>query len=162
MTALDVLHAALLDDLVIARYRGHIHPHPTPSGCWIWTGALSGAGHGRFWLSSAGGRGHVIVAHRFGYALRHGLDELTTTAAIRHRCDEPFCQNTDHMLAGTIAENTSEWAIRRNNPGSPLRDTRGPLGRAQAIRAAALNGDDLVAALGEGAPPNDRYQRPLF
>ncbi len=35
------------------------------SACWIWTGAISGRGHGRFWIAD----GVIIIAHRFAFAL---------------------------------------------------------------------------------------------
>ena len=137
-------------------------PHDGRSGCRIWVGAISGAGHGRFWLGvDDDGRDVVMIAHRFGYAHTHGLAALQAAQVIRHLCDEPSCQLPEHWAAGTIAENTSEWAARRLVPGSPLRDIRGARGRAEALRAAALTGTNLDEVALEGMPAGDQLQDTL-
>lgn len=41
-------------------------------------------------------------------------------------------------------DNAHDWATRRHTPGSPLRDTRGSLGRARALRAAVRADQDLA------------------
>ena len=113
----DWLAAALTDARVRARYYAHILSEPTPAGCLIWTGAVSGAGHGRFWIGSQDGNDRVIIAHRFGYALAHGAGGLTQ--AIQHQCDEPLCQNPNHLVAGTIAQNTRAWARQHARCSDP-------------------------------------------
>ncbi len=60
--------------------------------CHWFTGALSGRGHGRFWLAPVDGRDVTIIAHRFGFALEHGLEELLAVPVLGHRCDNPLCQ----------------------------------------------------------------------
>lgn len=158
-----LLQKSLLDPNVQQRYRSFIHPAPTQTGCLIWTGAITGRGQGRFWVARRpDGRDLVIIAHRFGYALVHGLDALAETPVVRHVCDEPSCQTPQHWQAGTVQDNTIEWANRRHTIGSPLRDTRGARQRAEALRAAALTGEDLDAAVANGTPDGDRWQPPLF
>ena len=103
-----------------------------------------------------------MVAHRVGFALTFGVDVLQAAQAIRHICDEPSCQEPTHWLAGTIQENTAEWATRRHVPGSPLRDMRGPRGRAEALRYAARHQLDLDAVAVAGTPANDYLQHQLF
>jgi len=70
--------------------------------CWLWTGAISGKGHGRFQiadqhLSRPDGtttrRTYVVIAHRFGYAALHGVDALLQVPLLAHQCDNPLCQN---------------------------------------------------------------------
>ena len=156
-----LLREFVADPRIGERWRRHVHPIPLASGCLIWTGAISAGGHGRFWLGRRpDGRDLVIVAHRFGYALHHGIDALLTTEVIRHTCDEPSCQNPTHWAAGTTQENTLEWANRRWNPGSPLRDIRGARGRAEALRTAALTGTNLDHAAAAGKPLGDPTPRP--
>ena len=41
-------------------------------------GAVSGRGHGRFWF----GRGRVVIAHRFTFALAFGVDALDQPVGI--------------------------------------------------------------------------------
>ena len=148
------LPPALHDPTVITRYHHLIHPTPTSTGCLVWLGALSAQGSGRFWVE----QGHVIIAHRFGYALTHGT---TTQLQIAHTCDEAWCQNPAHWEQATPAQNTNDWIRRRDHLGNPLRDTRGALGRAKAIRTAARTGTDINAALHAGLPELDLYQTHL-
>ncbi|MFJ2301028.1 hypothetical protein [Oerskovia paurometabola] len=151
----EVLAAALRPD-VVARYTAHVHRSPTVD-CWIWTGAISGKGHGRFWVSDR----FVVIAHRFGYALAHpGIARLP--AVVRHVCDTPPCQNPAHWAGGDHAANRQEWSARRHTPRSPLRDTQGSLGRSLALRDAARERDDLEAAERQGVRPVDREQSTLW
>lgn len=63
-------------------------------GCWLWTGAVSSTGYGKFTRH---------YAHRFSYELAKGPipDGLT----IDHLCRVPRCVNPDHLEAVTIGEN---------------------------------------------------------
>lgn len=159
-----LLRAALVDDAVVARYRLHIAAPTTAGGCWLWTGAISGRGHARFWLGVLpDGRDVVVLGHRFGYGLRFGYDQLVSAPAVRHwACDNPLCQNVDHLRLGTNGDNAHDWATRRHTPGSPLRDTRGALGRARALRAAARTQADLGEVAEAGLSQLDRDQPPLL
>ena len=159
----DDATALLAGSGIRERYDALVSPSRLFCGCLPWLGALSGAGHGRFWLGlRPDGRDLVMVAHRVGFALHFGVDVLQATQAIRHVCDEPSCQEPTHWLAGTIQENTAEWAARRHIPGSPLRDTRGPRGRAEALRHAARHHLNLDAVAAAGTPAHDFLQHHLF
>lgn len=150
---------ALGDPLRRGRYEALVCPVPLPRGCLVWMGAVSGAGHGRFWL----GGGRVTIAHRFGFALAHGIEALLSEETVRHTCDEPICQNVNHMAPGSIADNTVEGITRRLTIGNPLRDTRGPRGRALALRnAARTNPATLAATAAAGTPLTDTLQTPLW
>ena len=55
------------------RYRSHIKTG-RPDQCWLWTGAISGKGHGRFQIAdqrlprpdgTTARRTYVVIAHRF-------------------------------------------------------------------------------------------------
>jgi len=81
------VQAALGDASVLARYRAKIVTVPG-SECLWWAHAVSGRGHGRFWLA----RGRVVIAHRFGFAVMHGVDALADAALLGHRCHNPLCQ----------------------------------------------------------------------
>lgn len=124
--------AAVADQDVVARYLAKIVEVPG-SECLYWTGAVSGAGHGRYWL----GAGRVTIAHRFAYALVHGADQLPPL--LGHRCDNPLCQRVgpEHVVASTPSRNRIEWLIRYRIAEGPLADPRGPRARAQALRDLA-------------------------
>ena len=165
-----VLRAALVDTAVVARYRGHIQ-RGGAGDCWLWTGAISGKGHGRFQVADAyvlDGDGQprrrtfVVIAHRFGFALEHGLDALLDTPLVSHRCDNPLCQRPDHWRASDHRTNGREYARRRDVVRGALADTRGARGRARAVRDAAREGQPVERAVLAGLRPVHRDQHGLW
>jgi hypothetical protein len=125
------LLAALTSVTVRERFTAKLVDVPG-SGCLWWTGAVSGKGHGRFWI----GQDRVIVAHRYAFGLVHGVEALLAVETLAHGCDNPLCQRAaeGHVVASTAALNRSEWAQRRRVIGSPLTDPRGALRRARSLR----------------------------
>jgi hypothetical protein len=160
------LQDAVEDQTVVDRYWSFVSTTVTERGCRLWTGAVSSKGHGRLWLASypveVDGRTVVrdvaVIAHRFGYALANGAGALLRAEQITHRCDEPLCQEQDHVRVGTNSSNQTEFWSRRWVPESPLRDTRGARGRSVALRDAARSGGDLKAADRAGRPLSDLLQ----
>lgn len=140
---LAALGQACASPEVVARWRAKI-VHVEGSECAWWTGAVSGRGHGRFWVAS----GRVVVAHRFGFALAYGVEETARVPVLGHRCDNRLCQRVGegHVVASSYAENRREWAIRREHAGSPLADPRGARQRARELRDLARRDPALVAA----------------
>lgn len=164
------LRRAIDDPAVAERYWALTRRSLTPGECWLWTGAISGNGHGRFsvgdWYQDDGAGGQrrrttVVIAHRFGFAIAYGVDELLNVPLISHRCDNPLCQLPDHWRISNHRANTAEYAYRRGNSG-PLADTRGARGRARAVRDAARAGQDIAQAVLAGLPPVHRDQQELF
>lgn len=149
------LAAAARDERVRQRYQAKILTFED-SECWWWIGAVSGRGHGRIWLSS----GWVAIAHRLGWAIAHPGEEVP--ALVGHGCDNPLCQRPVHWRDSSLGMNRAEWAARRHRIGSPLRDKRGALGRALAIRAALLAGEGPKAISAQGLQASDRDQLPLW
>lgn len=137
------LAAACVAPDVVARYRAKV-VQVDGSDCRWWTGAVSGRGHGRFWLAP----GRVVVAHRFAFALAHGMATLAAVEVLGHRCDNPLCQHVGpgHVVASSYVENRREWAARRDVTGSPLGDARGARRRARELRDLARTDPALVAA----------------
>lgn len=179
MDAWQLVRSAVTDQDVIDRYTAKVHTDPAQS-CWYWFGALhSRTGHGRFWVGThpldesgvgglAGGVSGVrsrevgIIASRFAWALHHGPDALDQAPVLAHTCDEASCQNPEHLVLSSNAENNDDWHRRRWSIGSPLRDTRGPAGRAQAIREAIIMGTSVQHAKQAGSSALDRDQLPLW
>lgn len=151
------LEDALRAESVIARYRAKIHLVPG-SDCLWWTGAICGAGHGRFWVKDT----TAIIAHRLAYALAYGTTALGQTPLVAHKCDNPLCQNPTHLLATTSAENRRQWAQRRHQIKGSLRDTRGARGRAHALRQAILEQRDLDTVVAAGYTTLDAHQDTLW
>lgn len=164
------LRAAVGDHAVVERYWSHVRK-PAGAGCWLWTGAISGRGHGRFQIAddyrptAAGGRSRqtfVVIAHRFGYALEYGADALLDVPIISHRCDNPLCQNPSCWRESNHRANGQEYSRRRGAVRGSLADRRGARGRARAVRDAARRGDDVDAAVLAGWLPVHRDQLDLF
>lgn len=162
------LITAANDPKTLTRYHAKITKLPETT-CWLWTGAISGRGHGRFWIRD----NIVVIAHRFAWILH----QLTPHAAagnesisliwlpevVTHTCDNPICQNPAHLRAGTPTTNRREWSQRRTTPGSPLRDLRGAHGRALALRDAARSHHaDIRTVLDAGLGEIDRHQPTLW
>lgn len=87
------LRLAVVDPVVVERYWSHIKTGRSDE-CWLWIGAISGKGHGRFQIAAdqrVEGTRHtyVVIAHRYGYAALHGVDKLLEVPLISHKCDKP-------------------------------------------------------------------------
>ncbi|MDF9716487.1 hypothetical protein [Nocardioides sp. ChNu-99] len=127
------------------------------SSCAWWVGAIADGGHGRFWLGSSARRRDVVaIAHRVAYAFAYGPEALDQAALLTHSCDNPLCQNVEHLRPGTEFSNAWEWSVRRHRTGGPLRDVRGATGRARAARAVILGGGSLAEVLQAGDPDQDQ------
>ena len=148
--SLRVLRTAVADSGTVARFRAKIAVVPG-SEC-----EYSGRGHGRFWVGAVAGRDVVVIAHRFAWALEHGVDALEQVPVLGHRCDDRLCQRIGdgHVVASSHWLNRREWALRRHTIGGTLRDTRGTRGRAGAMRDAVRREPTALslADLGRGQP----------
>ncbi|MDO5676355.1 MAG: hypothetical protein Q4G35_02470 [Propionibacteriaceae bacterium] len=156
-TRLQTLLTSATDPEIVERYFAKIH-RPDSTTCWLWTGAISGKGHGRFWI----GAGLVVVAHRFGWLVNAGDDVDELPEVVSHSCDNPLCQNPAHLRAATWSSNRLEYLARRGTPGSPLRDKRGSRGRARELRDAAKAKGDVGAVEDAGLTELDRFQTTLW
>lgn len=139
---LAVLSAALGDPAVVARYQAKIVSVPG-SDCRWWSGAVSGRGHGRFYVghvaldaSEDAARDLVVIAHRFGYALVYGAAALNAVRVLSHTCGNPLCQviGPEHARRSSHAENHRAYLARRSWAGNPLGDPRGAQGRSRDLR----------------------------
>lgn len=98
----------------VDRFWSHVVKGPKPDNCWVWTGAISTDGYGRFWLPGD----HAVRPHRLAYRLVCG--ELDDDVTLRHWCDFPLCVHAaadvdrSHLLAGTRADNMAD----RNKAGN--------------------------------------------
>ena len=164
------LRGAVVDSAVVGRYWQHVQV-AADDQCWLWTGAISGKGHGRFQIADRrvpGPEGRlvrqtfVVIAHRFGYGLRYGVDALLDVPVIAHRCDNPLCQNPACWEASNHRHNGRDSSRRRDIVRGPLADMRGARGRARAVRDAARSGQPVEQAVLAGLRPVHREQLDLF
>lgn len=90
----------------VDRFWSKVVRGPLPGDCWLWTGAISTDGYGRFWTSRPGPAGQMVHRpHRYAYTLVTGV-ALTPTDLLMHDCDIPLCvhatatESTSHVLPG--------------------------------------------------------------
>lgn len=74
-------------------------PEPN-SGCLLWTGSTTRAGHGTI---NTGGE--VLYAHRWVY--EKGVGPIPEGAHVDHKCHVPQCVNVEHLRLATRSQNLS-------------------------------------------------------
>jgi len=97
--------------LIAVDHNGRYEPEPN-SGCWLWTGTVSGSGYGELTI----GRRRV-GAHRVAWVLSKN-DMIPPDAYVCHRCDTPLCVNPDHLFLGTTTENQRDASRKGRSRGS--------------------------------------------
>jgi hypothetical protein len=77
--------------------------------CWLWVGAKTRDGYGRFAF-----RGKDMLAHRMSFLLHFGA--VDDVEAVMHTCDVRSCVNPHHLRHGTRADNAGaadEWVTEQ-------------------------------------------------
>ncbi len=91
----------------IERFNNLIYPEPN-TGCWLWGGAVSGNGYGRFWYDSKNS-----MAYRVSYLINKG--PIPKGLFVCHHCDQPSCVNPDHLFLGTHKDNMNDRDSKGRN-----------------------------------------------
>lgn len=108
---------ALANPDVVARFWKYVRQTNTDA-CWLWLSNCTGHGnkthsfnskHGQFTYTFQKKQYHVF-AHRFAYALKHGV--IAEGVKILHRCDCPPCCNERHLFTGTVGDNMRDAASK--------------------------------------------------
>lgn len=83
----------------------------TRPGCWLWTGAIDGAGYG-----AIKDKGRQFAAHRAAFAAFVG--SIPDGAFVCHRCDVKACVNPDHLFLGTALDNMRDKVAKGRHVAS--------------------------------------------
>lgn len=81
-------------------------PEPN-TGCWLWVGSSSGR-YGSASIDGKNARAHIVSYEMHVGPIPKGL-------ILRHKCDQPFCVNPDHLVPGTQKENMQDKIDRGRN-----------------------------------------------
>ena len=76
---------------------------PSPSQCWLWTGANTPDGYGRFHIG-----GKMVGPHRLTYEMFIGpipISRHGKRVCLDHICRQPACVNPLHLRPFTWSEN---------------------------------------------------------
>ena len=95
-------------------------PEPN-TGCWLWTGYLSGSGYARFNVGNA----KHIQASRYSWELHKG--PIPDGLQACHICDVRCCVNPDHLFLGTQSDNLND--MEQKGRGVHLRGESHPKAR---------------------------------
>lgn len=141
---------------VITRFETKYAINPM-TGCWEWQHAKAWNGYGLFTLPK-----HVSVrAHRFSYVIHKGplphgkaWGGSKQDLVIRHKCHNPCCVNPDHLIPGTVQQNTQDMidAGRFYGAGEANRQAKLTNEQVRAIRLDTRHPLDIAAAYGISRP----------
>jgi hypothetical protein len=104
--------------------------------CILWKGNITRDGYGK--LMAFGKKDQR--AHRVAYTVFKG--EIPSPFIVRHSCDIKECINPDHLLLGTVQENSNDFGARHGHfngeriPTSKLNESK-----VKEIRELYKNGD---------------------
>lgn len=110
--------------------------HGPWGNCWVWTGYRLPFGYGSMHLGES-----TVKTHRLSYEMHTGRP-IPKGLIVRHRCDNPACLKPDHLLLGTLQDNSDDAKERGR--------TRAPRGEARH-NAKLTEGQVRVIKFG-GAP----------
>ncbi len=80
------------------------------AGCWGWNGIVDQDGYGRV-TSRYIYEFKVQTAHRASWFLHNG--EIPRNKIIRHTCDNRLCTNPEHLVLGTLKDNSADMKAKK-------------------------------------------------
>lgn len=110
-------------------------------GCRKWQASLNVDGYGRIWLS-----GKVRMAHRVAWELANG--PIPNGMCVLHKCDQPACVATEHLLLGTQAQNIADRVAKGRNGtarGEAAPNAQLTPGNVRRLRMAKKSGEAVAA-----------------
>ncbi|WP_104056348.1 MULTISPECIES: hypothetical protein [unclassified Arthrobacter] len=130
----------------LERFQSYVLRGPREDSCWIWLGAVSDDGYGRFWVKTPGGQ-KALSAHRFALSVINGGMEGIEGLESLHHCDVPMCVRAtedaqSHLILGTRSENMIDRARKGRLPSAAAIKWRYLPRAEQAARTRSLR-DEL-------------------
>lgn len=87
-------------------------PEPN-SGCWLWEASVNNENYGQIGVNVT-----IKGAHRVSYELYKG--DFDKKLHIRHKCDNTYCVNPDHLEPGTNQDNMNDKVKRGRQASTKL------------------------------------------
>lgn len=116
---------------------GPTMPHMT-TPCWEWMGRRNDYGYGDFNVNN-----RCAKAHRVGFQLEYG--PIPQGLQVCHKCDNPSCQNPDHLFLGTNYDNAQDRELKgRGHDKRGEKNGRAKLIRSQIIEIVNLKGKERI------------------
>lgn len=116
-----------------------------PDECWPWTASTEHHGHGSIYLGRDDGRAVTGKAHRLAWFFATGKEP--GESVVRHRCDNPPCQNPSHLRLGTQQDNIQDMYERgRARPRGAKPGELHPMAKLTAVQTQEIR--DRYAAGG--------------
>ena len=85
--------------------------------CWLWTGANTKKGYGRFKIKAK-----LHSPHRVSLSLSIG--SICLDKQVCHKCDNPSCVRPDHLFEGTRSDNMKDAFSKGRLPGFTVHISR--------------------------------------
>ncbi len=126
------------------RYSEKVDRSGGEDACHLWTASVNAAGYGNFRAD-----GKMQLAHR--WAFNRFVRKLSDKEVVRHRCDNPPCQNLRHLTYGSPRDNSRDMLERgRAADTRGERNGRAKLNRVQVeeIRASSVPYRELANRYG--------------
>ena len=71
------------------------------NNCWEWTGAVSPTGYGVMSIANVS-----VMTHRLAWTIYKS--SIPVNMQVCHHCDNPKCNNVNHMFLGTAKDNMQD------------------------------------------------------
>lgn len=123
----------------VQRYEEFVDRSAGEDACHPWTGSMRGD-YGRFTVKRAS-----VLAHRWAFITF--VQPLTGKQVVRHKCDNPVCQNLRHLEPGTHRDNTQDMIKRGRKKVARGEDAGGSKlteDQVREIRSSALPHAELA------------------